>query len=95
MPSIDFSALTAPPWLLTGAVALVVLVAGSIAHRFGRLFILRLTRSHVVAESVVRNCDRPAGFVLPLLGLQLYVPRSVNDTVAQCERWDHTTSYQG
>jgi small-conductance mechanosensitive channel len=64
-----FSGLTG--WLEPLIAAFVAVVAALIAHRIGRVIILRLVRISVLLDSVARKCDRPAQWVLPLAAVEM------------------------
>lgn len=59
------------PWFNTMIAAAVAVVIGLLVHRVGRFLVLRVTRFSVVLDSMARSIDRPAQFVLPLVGLQV------------------------
>jgi small-conductance mechanosensitive channel len=58
-------------WTRPILVAFAAVLLALIAHRAGRVIVIRLTRISVVATALVERIDRPAAFVLPLLALQL------------------------
>ncbi|HSW17996.1 MAG TPA: mechanosensitive ion channel family protein [Ramlibacter sp.] len=61
----DFAALGRP-----ALVAMAAATAALIAHLIGRAVTFKVVRNMVVVKSLVHSCDRPAGFVLPLIAMQ-------------------------
>lgn len=57
-------------WLPVLGFALAGIVIGWLAQRLGRSVLLRVMRFSSVLDAVVRRCNRPAQWLLPLLALQ-------------------------
>jgi small-conductance mechanosensitive channel len=70
MPTL-WAQLNSLPWFGTAVMALLAVLAGLTAHAIGRIVLLRVVRFSVLLASVVNRIDRPAGFVLPVLALQI------------------------
>lgn len=58
-------------WLATLIAGLIAVVAAFVAHRIGAAVLCRVTASSTMLHAIVRACQRPAGFALPLLALQV------------------------
>lgn len=72
--------------LLIGA--LLIVLAARVLHRVLRPLALRLARFSVLATAVVRHCDRPARWVLPLVGL-LIAAQGIPETVPKINGLQH------
>lgn len=70
MPTV-WTQLSALPWFGAVVAALLAVLAALVVHAVGRLLLLRVVSFSVLLGSVVRRLDRPAGFVLPVLALQI------------------------
>ncbi len=79
----DFVALGRP-----ALVAMAAATAALIAHLIGRAVTLRVVRNTVVLKSLARSCDRPAGFVMPLIAMQA-VWHATPDSVESIEKLRH------
>lgn len=58
------------PWLNPLIAALVGVVAALVVHRIGRVVAYRVVRFSTLLTEVVKHCERPLQFALPLLVLQ-------------------------
>ena len=58
-------------WLQPLSVALAAALGALLGHRIGRAVVLRLTRYSVLLDKLARRCDRPAGWVLPLVAIEM------------------------
>lgn len=58
------------PWLSPLLVATVAVIIALVVHRIGRTILQRITSFSIMLQHVVRHIDRPAQWVLPLIGLQ-------------------------
>lgn len=59
------------PWFATAVAALLAVLGALVVHAIGRAVVLRVVRYSVLLGSVTRRIDKPAGFVLPVLALQV------------------------
>ncbi|HUG21127.1 mechanosensitive ion channel family protein [Piscinibacter sp.] len=59
------------PWGRLALLAVAVVLAALVAHRLLRSLAYRLAGFSTVLSAVVRQCDRPAQFLLPLAALQV------------------------
>lgn len=62
---------TLPPWAHLALATTLVVVVAQLVHRIGRPVVLRLAAFSPMTLAVVRRCDRPIQFALPLVALQL------------------------
>ncbi|MBC7958089.1 MAG: mechanosensitive ion channel [Cytophagales bacterium] len=58
-------------WFTPSVAALVAVLAALIVHAVGRAVMMRVVRYSVLLGSVVHRLDKAAGFVLPVLALQI------------------------
>ena len=70
MPTL-WAQLSSLPWFGTAVTALLAVLAALTVHVIGRAVMLRVVRFSALLASVVHRIDRPAGFVLPVLALQI------------------------
>jgi small-conductance mechanosensitive channel len=70
MPTL-WAQLSALPWFATVVAALLAVLGALVVHAVGRAVVLRVVRYSVLLASVARRIDKPAGFVLPVLALQI------------------------
>lgn len=66
-----WSTLAASAWYSPAVAAALALLAALMVHFIGRAILLRVVRYSVMLDSVLRRIDKPAGFVLPVLALQI------------------------
>jgi small-conductance mechanosensitive channel len=59
------------PWGRLGLLAAAAVFLALLVHRLLRPVVIRLTSLSSILNSIVRRCDRPAQFVLPLAALQV------------------------
>ena len=71
--------MTPSGWLEPLFAAVLAALGALIAHRIGRVVILRLTRISILLENVARQCDRPALWVLPLVAVEMVWHASPED----------------
>ncbi len=58
-------------WFGPAVAALLAVLGALVVHAIGRAVMLRVVRYSVLLGGVVRRIDKPAGFVLPVLALQI------------------------
>ncbi|HEX4233293.1 MAG TPA: mechanosensitive ion channel domain-containing protein [Caldimonas sp.] len=85
------NALSFDPWGRIIAIAVAVVLAALVVHRLLRPVVLRLSGFSVLLGTVVRKCDRPLQFLLPLIALQI-VWQGVPDDVPGVSAVEHTSS---
>jgi small-conductance mechanosensitive channel len=78
------------PWLQVLLAAGIAVVLALVAHRMGRMVLRRLARPSPVMTAVVRQCDHPAAWVLPLAALQI-VWQGAPENLPQLARIQHWT----
>lgn len=66
-------------------------LAGALLRRFGRIVVLRLSRTLPMLNTVLRSIDRAAGMVLPLLLMQVVV-RAAPDSLRGIDPLRHSLS---
>ena len=66
-------------WTATGLAAAAALVAAMVAHRVGRMFLVRAARNTTIVQAVLAATERAAGMALPLAALQLVWTAAPND----------------
>ena len=76
------------PWLQTLLAAAIAVVLALAALFIGRALLLRIVRGTRVLNAVVRHCQWPASFVLPLLALQI-VWHGAPDDLPAIGRFQH------
>jgi small-conductance mechanosensitive channel len=79
------------PWGRIGAIALAVVLVTLLAQRLLRPVVLRLTGFSTLLGTMVRKCDRPLQFALPLIALQI-IWQGVPDDVPGLSAVEHTSS---
>jgi small-conductance mechanosensitive channel len=70
MPAL-WAEVSASAWFNVAVAALLAVLGGLLVHAVGRAVVLRVVRFSVLLGSVARRIDKPAGFVLPVLALQI------------------------
>ncbi|MEO8152419.1 MAG: mechanosensitive ion channel domain-containing protein [Rhizobacter sp.] len=71
--------LAASAWYSPAVAAGIAVVAALIVHFIGRAILLRVVRYSVMLDSMIRRIDKPAGFVLPVLALQIVWQGAADD----------------
>lgn len=71
---------TLPPWAQLLLAATLVIVVAQVVHRIGRPIVLRLAAFSPITLAVVKRCDKPVQFALPLVALQLVLQGFPADT---------------
>src|SRR5262245_18612236 len=59
------------PWVETAITAVVALVISWVLYRVLRVAMQRLVRPYETPQLVLKHAERPIGFILPLLALQI------------------------
>jgi small-conductance mechanosensitive channel len=70
MPTL-WAQLSSGPWFATAVAALLAVLGALVVHAIGRAVVLRVVRYSVLLGSVAHRIDKPAGFLLPVLALQV------------------------
>ncbi len=68
-------------WTATGFAVAAALVAAMVAHRIGRMVLVRAARNTTIVQAVLASTERAAGVALPLAALQLVWTAAPNDLV--------------